>query len=146
MDTNLPSSKRLASKAAAGVTTTGVFSTVLSIGAVVWAVGAFSGVATAQTPARIPVNQISHEEVAYSDLNLSTQEGARALLQRLDNAAKRVCGAEPSRSPLQPKLVAAYERCVSDAVDASVAQVNAPLVVALHTGAPESVGDVFAAR
>lgn len=145
MDTNLPSSKRLASKAD-GVSTAGVFSTVLSIGAVVWAVGAFAGAATAQTPARIPVSQTSHQEVAYSDLNLSTQEGARALLQRIDIAAKRVCGAEPVRSPLQPRLVGAFERCVSDAVDASVAQLNAPLVVALHTGAPESVGDVFAAR
>jgi len=145
MDTNLPSSKRTASKND-GVTTTGVLSTVLSIGAVVWAVGAFSGVATAQTPARIPVSQLSHEEVVYSDLDVSTQEGARALLKRLDNAARRVCGAEPSRSPLQPRLIMTYERCVSDALDASVAQVNAPLVVALHTGAPESVGDVFAAR
>ena len=145
MDTTLPSSKRPASKSDR-VTTTGVLSTMLSVGAVVWAVGAFAGAATAQTPERIPASQISHEQVVYSDLNLSTQDGARALLKRLDNAAKRVCGAEPSRSPLQPRLVIAYERCVSDAVDASVAQVNAPLVVALHTGAPESVGEVFAAR
>ena len=145
MDTTIPSSKRTASKND-GVTTAGVLSTVLSIGAVVWAVGAFAGAATAQTPARIPSSQISHEDVTYSDLNLSTEEGARAFLKRLDNAAKRVCGAEPSRSPLQPRLIMTYERCVSDAVDASVAQVNAPLVVALHRGAPESVGEVFASR
>lgn len=144
MDTNLPSSKRRASQASGKAA--GVFSTVLSVGAVVWAVSAFAGVATAQTPARIPASQLAHEQVVYSDLNLSTQEGARALLKRLDYAAKRVCGTEPSRSPLQPKLIMAYERCVSDAVDASVAQVNAPLVVALHTGAPQSAGEVFASR
>ena len=134
MDTNLPSSKRSSS------IMTDTLSAVVAVGAVFLAVGAMSGVATAQTKG------LSSETVSYADLDLSTHEGARALLKRIDFAAKRICGPEPSRSPLQPKLVAFYERCVSDAVDASVAQVNAPLVVALHTGAPESVGDVFAAR
>ncbi|HOZ29018.1 MAG TPA: UrcA family protein [Hyphomonadaceae bacterium] len=134
MDTNLPSSKRSSS------IMTDTLSAVVAVGAVYLAVGAMSGVATAQTKG------LSSETVSYADLDLSTHEGARALLKRIDFAAKRICGPEPSRSPLMPAVQAQYERCLEEAADNAVAKVNAPLLVALHTGAPQTVGEVFAAR
>lgn len=134
MDTTLPSSKRSSS------IMSGAFSAILSVGAVVWAASAMSGVATAQT------SHISSETVSYADLDLSTHDGARALLKRIDFAAKRICGPEPMLSPLMPAVRTQYERCLDEAADNAVAKVNAPLVVALHTGAPQPVGESFAAR
>jgi UrcA family protein len=85
------------------------------------------------------------EEVSYSDLDLATSDGARTLLRRIDLAAKRVCGPEPSNSPLQPHLTAFYGRCVSDSVDASVARIGSPLLSAMN-GEQKTAGAAFAAR
>ena len=37
-------------------------------------------------------------DVQYSDLNLATPEGQKALERRIDKAAKQVCGADEART------------------------------------------------
>ena len=69
--------------------------------------------------------------VTYSDLDLSTEAGARALLHRIDIAARSACGTD-IRSPLFPRASANYRECVSGAVDTAVRQIDAPLVAALN--------------
>lgn len=70
--------------------------------------------------------------VAYSDLNLSTEAGARALVARLDAAAKQACGGAPFFSSvyqIAPALVVKeFNTCRINAVTAAVQKVNAPLV------------------
>ncbi len=70
------------------------------------------------------------ETVSYADLDLGRDAGARALLVRLNGAAKRVCGPAPeSHEPKGP-----FKKCVDRAVDHAVAEVNRPTVNALHGG------------
>lgn len=136
MDTNLPSSKRTSP------ILSGVFSAALSVGAVIWAVSAVSGVASAQTPSRPMVS----ETVSYADLDLSTEAGAGKLLKRLDLAAQRACGPEPTHSPLMPRVTALYDLCVREAVDVAVLRIGSPIVTAVYNAAPSQDGAVIAAR
>ena len=144
MDTNLPSPKRTALKETNLLTN--IFSAAIAIGAVGLAIGSMTGIAQAQTTPK----QIT-AQVSYADLDLSTHDGARALLKRINSAAKETCGPAPVMSPLTPAAPGHYDRCVEQAADKAVAQLNAPLVVALHAGAPVNadktpVNDQFAAR
>jgi UrcA family protein len=85
------------------------------------------------------------EAVSYADLNLTTNDGARTLLRRIDLAAKRVCGPEPSNSPLQPRLVTFYRECVAHSVEATVARIDSPLLSAMN-GEQKSAGAALASR
>jgi len=70
---------------------------------------------------------VASEVVHYSDLNLSTPAGARALYERIQNASVRVCW------HLAPAGVLNL-RCRMELVGAAVADVNQPALTALHTG------------
>jgi UrcA family protein len=85
------------------------------------------------------------EAVSYADLDLSTADGARTFLRRIDLAAQRVCGPEPSRSPLQPHLTAFYSRCVRDSVDATVGRIDSPVLSAMN-GERNTAGAALASR
>jgi UrcA family protein len=117
----------------------GVLTVGLAVIVGIWLTGV--GTAIAQTA---PDYKAS-EAVSYADLNLATRDGARTLLRRIDLAAKRVCGPEPSHSPLQPHLTAFYQRCVMDSVDATVARIDAPLVTAMR-GEQQPGGATLASR
>jgi UrcA family protein len=69
-------------------------------------------------------------EVSFRDLDLNTQSGAAKLYRRIQGAAQRVCGYEPTLAQAQ----SIWRRCVLPTVDAAVAQVNNPLLTALHSG------------
>lgn len=132
MDTNTASPNRSA-------LLTDILSAAVAVGAVILAVGSMTGVAQAQTAS--PATTVS-----YADLDLSTPDGARALLKRINTAAKEACGPAPVMSPLTPIAATLHERCIAQASDKAVAEVNAPLVVALHTGVTQPAGELFAAR
>jgi UrcA family protein len=68
-------------------------------------------------------------KVSYGDLNLDTQEGAKALYARLRYAAMEVCSPLEARE-LNRHLV--WERCVDGALSSAVGQINKPTVTALH--------------
>lgn len=72
-------------------------------------------------------------DVPYGDLNLSNPAGAQVMLRRIKSAASKVCGGYPYPAA---GTVLRYRRCVRTATDGAVAQLNAPLVTALHTGRP----------
>ncbi len=68
------------------------------------------------------------QTVSYADLDLGHEAGARALLMRINGAAKLVCSPEPQNlRDTQP-----YQACTRQAVDRAVADVNNPAVSALN--------------
>ena len=117
----------------------GILTAGLGVVVALWVTGV--GTAIAQTA---PDYKAS-EAVSYADLNLATSDGAHTLLQRIDLAAKRVCGPEPSHSPLQPHATAFYQRCVMDSVDATVTRIGSPLLSAMN-GEQKSAGAALASR
>jgi UrcA family protein len=92
---------------------------------------AAAATATAGTSAaNSPLRKVSLE-VQYTDLNLATTAGAKALYKRIAHAAHMVCGPNDSRSA---RLSQDYRRCIRDAVNAAVDEVGAPALTALHRG------------
>ena len=72
--------------------------------------------------------QTRSQAVSYADLDLGRQAGDRALLQRINGAAKLVCGPEPrDLKDLQP-----YTACTRQAVNQAVADVSNPGLSALY--------------
>jgi UrcA family protein len=67
-------------------------------------------------------------KVSYSDLNLSTINGATTLYHRIEGAAHFVCG-EEGRS-LDEQIF--WKTCYGNAVNHAVTQVNNPLVTSLY--------------
>jgi UrcA family protein len=86
--------------------------------------GGFS--ASAAEPLHVDApSQVVH----FSDLDVSTPAGARALHARIANAAFRVCReARPGQAGVE--LVV----CQHQLTDAAVADLNNPTLTALHTG------------
>lgn len=142
MDTNLPSPNRTSSTD--GSIVTGIFSTVLSVGAVLWVIGGAAGVATAQS-ASTPVHAapVQAATVGFSDLDLSTTEGARALLRRINVAAHEACGTSV-HSPLLPRAAVQHDRCVVAATESALNRIDSPMVAQVHR--TESAGTLLAAR
>jgi UrcA family protein len=113
-----------------------VFGIALSIGVGFWLTVIGADLATAQTAPRTA-------QVGYADLDLSTPAGAKTLLTRIKFAAGKACG-EENHSPLFPRAMAQHRACVSDAVNATVGRIDAPLVAALHK--QSLAGASFASR
>jgi UrcA family protein len=67
--------------------------------------------------------------VAYGDLNLDSEQGARMLYARLRNAAQSVCSSLEGRNLIEKRL---WQACFDKAVDSAVVQVNKTSVTALH--------------
>lgn len=96
------------------------------IAAVVVALG---GAVIGGTAQAADTDQPLARAVTYGDLNLDTQEGAKALYARLRYAAMEVC------SPLEARELSrhqVWERCVNSALTSAVGKVNKPTVTALH--------------
>lgn len=66
--------------------------------------------------------------VNYADLDVSTAAGARALYQRIEHAAWRVC------LLTGPTIGIENVRCRHELIDAAVSDVNAPALTALNEG------------
>jgi len=133
MDTNASSPNTSSSIKGADI-----LSVAVSVGAVIWAAAA--GTASAQTP------QPAVEHVSIADLDLSSADGARAFLKRVDIAAQRACGVEPVRSPLLPREPALFEACVKDAIAQAVRGAGASVVAALHADQALPNGTTLASR
>lgn len=74
----------------------------------------------------------SQIEVFYGDLNLNHPAGAAAMLNRIKQAAVRVCGGAPHTMDVRERK--AFRHCVDTATHDAVRKLNAPLVTARHTG------------
>jgi UrcA family protein len=86
-----------------------------------------SAVFGAATQAAEPVNLT--KIVAYGDLNLDTEQGAKVLYARLRNAAQNVCSPLEGRSLTDKTL---WQSCFANAVGSAVGKVNKTSVTALH--------------
>jgi UrcA family protein len=134
MDTTRPSPKFASLKAP------GLLAIALSAAVGLWLAAITTEIAAAETPPQ------TTEAVTYGDLDLATTEGAQALLKRIDLAAKRICGPEPSHSPLEPRAAAYYRDCVTASADAAVARVGSPVMQALHEDTQSTGSTAIAAR
>ena len=96
------------------------------------AVALAAGLAALALPAHAqnskPDPVVQHTDVTYGDLDLSTAKGARAMYTRIQSAARRVCG-QPSKEIEEKR---AFDACVASAANQAVADLDSPLVTALH--------------
>lgn len=67
--------------------------------------------------------------VSYGDLNLDSEQGAKALYARLRNGAQDVCSSFEGRDLFFKRL---WQTCFDQAVDAAVVQVNKTGLTTLH--------------
>ena len=67
--------------------------------------------------------------VAYGDLNLDSEQGAKALYARLRNGAEDVCSSFEGRDLAFKKL---WQSCFDSAVASAVAQINRTGLTTLH--------------
>ncbi len=137
MGTKKQTSPRLASPTTPTNLVTTAFAVVLAVGAL-----ALAPAAMAEPDTVRPVSAT----VSYADLDLSTEDGARAMLKRIRITARDVCGAEPVHSPLTPRAPTQFRNCVIDAVDSAVTGLGAPLLASLHNDEAEQALTVLASR
>lgn len=83
----------------------------------------------------------SYLRVPYADINLSHPAGAEVMLQRIEFAARRVCGGIPDIREIKERFY--FKACVAEATDHAVDELGIPLVSSLHFG---SRTERFAAR
>ena len=84
------------------------------------ATAAFAVPAAAET-------QTTTRGVQYKDLDLATEAGQKELENRLDSAAREVCGVR--RATLIPiEIRVRFDNCAEDATARAIADVNAPLL------------------
>jgi UrcA family protein len=91
-----------------------------------------------------PAPQTFSARVKYSDLNLSTREGAKAMYQRIKSTARSLCGEEPDIGEVGG--IDAWRTCVSDAVNNAVGRLDAPMVTAFNGGRSASTVKLAQAR
>lgn len=66
--------------------------------------------------------------VSYADLNLDSDQGAKAFLKRVGRAAERACGGTPASGPIELRNMKAFNACKAEAMSGAVAQANNTLV------------------
>jgi UrcA family protein len=80
---------------------------------------AFTPVARADAAADVP-----KLEVSYTDLDIATEQGARALYRRISAAARQVC--PQGEGSIVPKLNNISRTCIRDSIARAVREVNSP--------------------
>ena len=75
-----------------------------------------------------PHHQMKSTAVQFADLNLQTQQGADAAIQRLRAAAKRVCAPRPHSREV--RAMDDYQSCIKGAMQDGVTSINNPAVQA----------------
>ncbi len=119
----------------------------LTLGTGLWLGTVTAGLTQAEaSPPKAEAVHRPTEAVTYADLDLSTRVGAHELLKRIDLAAKRACGIEPSHSPLEPRAVAHFRDCVDASVDAAVARVGSSTLTSIHDDIKSTASVTLAAR
>jgi UrcA family protein len=72
---------------------------------------------------------VTYTRVPYSDIDITSAAGARALLQRIEDAADAVCGGGATKVSKQQKED--YAECRDIAVSGAVAKVRSPALAML---------------
>lgn len=79
-----------------------------------------------------PAADVPQVSVPYSDLDLATSAGTRALYQRITSAAQSVC---PAYDPRDLEAFAASRECQQQAIARAVRQVGNSHLAAVHAKA-----------
>jgi UrcA family protein len=68
--------------------------------------------------------------VKYGDLDLAHAQGAKVLIERVQEASKIACGETPSLANLQQSQ--SYKACVVHTADQAIASLDSPVVTAMY--------------
>jgi UrcA family protein len=90
--------------------------------------GGLTGVASAG----VPDESVRTITVSYGDLNLSSDQGSKALYGRIVSAARAVCGADEV-NVRDLHALALEQACETRAIARAVHQVNVPTLAALYS-------------
>lgn len=86
-----------------------------------------------------PASAEEQKRVSYSDLDLSTPRGAQIMFDRLDDAARWVCGGNPRFDPgyrtSRAAVVSQFDACYERALGAALADLDAPEVTRAYAQA-----------
>ena len=70
--------------------------------------------------------------VHYGDLNLDTEQDAKTMLQRIEQAAKKACGRHATFSTYTGSLDHTFEACRSEAIQRTVKQLGVSMVTQIY--------------
>jgi UrcA family protein len=73
--------------------------------------------------------------VYYGDLNIDAEQDAKIMLERIERAAKKACGGQPTFSTYTGSLDHTFEECRGEAVQRTVKQLGAPTVTRIYSEA-----------
>lgn len=71
-------------------------------------------------------------KVAYSDLNIESYSGAKALYARLQRASRKACNFRPSSRVLSVGEATDARRCYSSTLEAAVKKVGSDTLTEVH--------------
>jgi UrcA family protein len=83
----------------------------------------------AQLSYAAPPQDVHFVEVHFSDLDLTRSEGAAALQQRLNAAAKTVCASFDARDLASQMR---FKECVQTAIDSALTRIDQPVLTAYY--------------
>jgi UrcA family protein len=86
----------------------------------------------ASTPAFADELDRADQRIEYQDLNLNSEQGAGAMLGRIEVAAAVVCGDRAGPMPLAQYF--AIQQCMDEKVQGAVADVNHPTLTGIYYG------------
>lgn len=111
-------------------------STPIFAGATVLLAALSVGAARANTSTDGPPAKITgRSAVYYGDLNLNAEEDAKIMLQRIERAAKKACGGQPTFSSYTGSLDNTFEECRSEAIARTVSRLGVPMVTRIYSEA-----------
>ena len=73
--------------------------------------------------------------VYYGDLNIETEQDAKIMLQRIEQAAKKACGGHPAFSTYTGGLDHTFEECRGEAIQRTVKRLGATTVTRIYSEA-----------
>jgi UrcA family protein len=88
---------------------------------------AAAAIAPASAEQRVQINTVA---VSYADLDLTRAEGVKTLTLRLKGAVDQVCGRSATSASMTIRRK--VQACREKAMDVAVAEINAPLLTAMH--------------
>lgn len=71
-------------------------------------------------------------KVSYADLNLSKEEGAKALYRRLQQASKDACDVNRVKDEGSAQRMSEAKRCYHIALSSAVAEIDSELLTQIH--------------
>jgi UrcA family protein len=79
--------------------------------------------------------------VRYGDLNIDSEQDAKILLQRIEQAAKEACGGHPTFRTYTRVPDQTFEECRSGTIARTVKKLGAPVVTRIYSEASRTDSD-----